>query len=151
MSEICVRRNIAAAPERVYRAWLEPAVMQRWFAPRGFKVARAEVDERVGGRLQIWHCDDEHDRGGAEAEIIELVPNRRIVLRWWFVGPDRAVEPGQETRLTVTFEPDGVGKTLVTVTHDRLDGLARALPEIAGGVHEGWSAALESLSTELEK
>ncbi len=150
MTEVRVQRTIAAPPARVYRAWLEPEVMQRWFAPAGFRCAAAEVDERVGGRLRIWHRDDENDMGGAEGEITELVPDERIVLRWWFVGPDRRIEPQQETRLTITFAPAGAGATAVTVTHDRLDGLAETAPEIAGGIQPGWTTALESLTTALE-
>lgn len=89
-----VRRTIAAAPERVYRAWLDPELMRKWFAPVGFTVRKAEVDERVGGRLSIWHADGEgNDVGGSESEIVELVPGERIVLDWQFVGPDRTTDP----------------------------------------------------------
>jgi uncharacterized protein YndB with AHSA1/START domain len=28
-----LQRNISAPPERVYRAWLEPELLQRWLAP----------------------------------------------------------------------------------------------------------------------
>lgn len=52
-----LRRTIAAPPDRVYRAWLDPALIARWFAPTGLTVRRAEVDERVGGRVRIWHAD----------------------------------------------------------------------------------------------
>ncbi len=52
-----VQRTIAAPPERVYRAWLDPPLMAGWFAPTGFTVRKAEVDERVGGRVRIWHAD----------------------------------------------------------------------------------------------
>ena len=85
-----VRRTIPAAPDRVYRAWLDTQLMAKWFAPAGFTVRKAEVDERVGGRLSIWHADGEgNDVGGSESEIVELVPGERIVLHWQFVGPDR--------------------------------------------------------------
>lgn len=85
-----VRRTIAASPERVSGAWLDPQLMTKWFAPAGFTVRKAQVDERVGGRLSIWHTDGEgNDVGGSESEIVELVPGERIVLDWHFVGPDR--------------------------------------------------------------
>jgi uncharacterized protein YndB with AHSA1/START domain len=101
-----VRRTIPAAPDRVYRAWLDPQLMAKWFAPAGFTVRKAEVDERVGGRLRIWHADGEgNDVGGSESEIVELVPGERIVLDWQFVGPDRTTDPALATRLTVTFTP----------------------------------------------
>ncbi len=90
-----VRRTIAAAPERVYRAWLDPELMGKWFAPAGFTVRKAEVDERVGGRLSIWHADGEgNDVGGSESEIVELVPGERIVLRLAVRRPRPDHRPG---------------------------------------------------------
>jgi uncharacterized protein YndB with AHSA1/START domain len=140
-----VRRMIAASPQCVYRAWLEPELMRRWFAPATFTVRRAEVDERVGGRLSIWHIDgDGHDVGGSESEIVELVPGERIVLHWQFVGPDRITDPALMTRLTITFSatPDG---TQLDLTHDRLDGLRDRHPHIAELVEPGWESALDRL------
>jgi len=39
-SDVAVRlqRTIPAPPERVYRAWLDPELMRRWFAPAAFTV-----------------------------------------------------------------------------------------------------------------
>jgi uncharacterized protein YndB with AHSA1/START domain len=48
-----LQRNISAPPERVYRAWLEPELLQRWLAPGSMQVVRAEVDERVGGHYRL--------------------------------------------------------------------------------------------------
>jgi uncharacterized protein YndB with AHSA1/START domain len=140
-----VRRTIPAAPDRVYRAWLDPQLMAKWFAPAGFTVRKAEVDERVGGRLRIWHADGEgNDVGGSESEIVELVPGERIVLDWQFVGLDRTTDPALETRLTVTFTPTPDG-TQLDLTHDRLDGLRDRYPDIAEQVRPGWESALDAL------
>ena len=140
-----LRRTIAAPPERVYRAWLDPELMVKWLAPAGFSVRKAEVDERVGGRLSVWHEDgDGNDLGGAESEIVELVPGERIVLDWHFVGPDRTTDPAAATRLTIEFKPTPEG-TQLDLTHDRLDGLRARYPDIADGVERGWASALDSL------
>jgi uncharacterized protein YndB with AHSA1/START domain len=140
-----VRRTIAASPERVYRAWLDPQLMARWFAPSGLTVRKAEVDERVGGRLSIWHADGEgNDVGGSESDILELVPGERIVLDWHFVGPDRTIDPSIASRLTVTFTPIPEG-TQLDLTHDRLDGLHDRAPHIAEHVEHGWESALDAL------
>ena len=140
-----VRRAIAAPPERVYRAWLDPQLIARWFAPGGFTVRKAQVDERVGGRLRIWHVDgDGNDVGGAESVIVELVPGERIVLDWQFVGPDRITDPATASRLTVAFTPTPDG-TQLDLTHDRLDGLREEYPRIAEQVGPGWESALDTL------
>ena len=140
-----VRRTIPAPPERVYRAWLDPELIGRWFAPSTFTVRKAEVDERVGGRLSIWHVDGAgNDVGGSESEILELVPGERIVLAWQFVGPDRTIDPALETRLTVTFTATRDG-TQLDLIHDRLDGLRDRYPHIAEHVEPGWGSALDAL------
>ena len=108
-------------------------------------VRKAEVDERVGGRLSIWHADGAgNDVGGSESEIVELVPGERIVLHWQFVGPDRTTDPAMATRLTVTFTPTPDG-TQLDLTHDLLDGLRDRYPHIAEQVGPGWESALDAL------
>lgn len=144
-----LERTIPAPPAAVYRAWLDPDTMRRWFAPVGWSAARVEVDERPGGHHRVWmNTPDGQDAGGAEARIVELVPDERIVLDWWFVGPDRDTDPEQVTRLTITLRPAGDG-THLTLVHDRLDGLAAAMPEAAAGVEEGWTGTLGLLADTL--
>ena len=49
-----LERTIPASPGQVYRAWLDPELLARWLAPRGYAVTRAEVEERAGGHVRIW-------------------------------------------------------------------------------------------------
>jgi uncharacterized protein YndB with AHSA1/START domain len=145
-------RVIPAAPERVYRAWLEPDLIRQWFAPSGFRVLRAEVDERVGGRHRIHHTADHADDaaeapdlGGFESELLELVPGRRIVFRWGFVGPDHVPDPDHESLLTIDLAPTTDGQTELTLVHERLERLGAERPDIASGVTVGWDHALRNL------
>jgi uncharacterized protein YndB with AHSA1/START domain len=114
-------------------------------APGPFEVIRAEVDERVGGRFAIWHGEGDSDAGGFECELVELVPDRRIVFRWGFVGPQREDGPKFDSVLTVTFAEVVCGKTVLTLEHERLDDLATAMPEVAGNVGPGWDLVLDKL------
>lgn len=143
---IDVHRTIPAAPERVYRAWLAPETISRWLAPASLSVHRVEVDERVGGVLRVWQRDAAGtDVGGAEAEIVELSSPERIVLRWWFVGPDREKDPELETRLTVTFARTEDDRTRLHLHHARLDGLRARMPAVADNVAAGWGSTLDGL------
>ena len=150
-SDVWLRRTIAAPPIDVYRAWLEPELLRRWFAAGDLEATRAEVEPRVGGRHRVWQTDpDGTDVGGAEGVFVELVPSERIVLRWNFVGPDRATPPAEESLLTVTFRPGAEdGTTDLTLVHERLDGLLAAHPEVARRVTAGWAAALDKLTTAI--
>jgi uncharacterized protein YndB with AHSA1/START domain len=149
MTAVRLQRTIPAPPERVYRAWLDPELLSRWMAPGSLNVTRAEVDERVGGRYRIWHADLEGEVGGFEAELLELVPGERIVLRWGFVGPDRLAGPTFDSLLTVTLREAPGGATELTLVHERLDALRNALPEVADKVGVGWELALDKLAEAL--
>jgi uncharacterized protein YndB with AHSA1/START domain len=144
-----MERVIPAPPDEVYRAWLDPQLLRRWMAPGPFEVIRAEVDERVGGRFAIWHSEGGTDAGGFECELLELVPDRRIVFRWGFVGPLRGDGPRFDSVLTVTLAEAVGGKTVLTLVHERLDDLANALPDVAGNVGPGWDLVLDKLSSLL--
>lgn len=145
MTAVRLQRSIAAPPDRVYRAWLEPDLLARWMAPGALEVTRTEVDERVGGHFRIWHASAEGDVGGFEAELLELIPGERIVFRWGFVGPDRLAGPTYDSLLTITLREAPDGATELTLVHERLDELAAALPEVADNVGRGWEAALDKL------
>jgi uncharacterized protein YndB with AHSA1/START domain len=142
-----LQRTISAPPGRVYRAWLEPELARQWLSPAQFTASRVEVDERVGGRHSTWHTNAEgEDLGGMEGEILELVPDRRVSFRWWFVGPDRDLDPAFETRLTVSFEPgEEPGTTELTLVHERLEAADRGIPGLAAAATEGWNQALDKL------
>jgi len=141
---VTLQRTIPAPPREVYRAWLEPELLRRWMAPGGLEVKRAEVDARVGGHLRIWHADAGSDVGGFDCEIVELVPNQRLVFRWGFVGPDRT-GPVYDSRLTIMLEAAPGHATALTLVHERLDALAAALPDVAKNVELGWNLALDNL------
>jgi uncharacterized protein YndB with AHSA1/START domain len=141
-----LERLIPAPPDRVYRAWLEPDLIQRWMAPGDFTAARVEVDERVGGHYRIWHATEAGVRGGFESEIVELVPGERIVFRWGFVGPNRTAGPVYDSQLTITLREAPEGGTRLTLVHERLESLRAALPDAADNVGSGWADVLEKLA-----
>lgn len=144
-----LERLIPAPPGQVYRAWLDPELLRRWLAPGSMTMSRAEIEEWPGGSYRIWQEDSGRDAGGFEAELLELVPDERLVFRWGFVGPERTEGPVFDSRLAVTFAADGDGGTLLTLVHEQLGDLAAALPGVAEQVGPGWNAALAKLAAAL--
>jgi uncharacterized protein YndB with AHSA1/START domain len=141
-----LERTIAAPPERVYRAWLDPELLAQWMAPGPFTVARAEVDERPGGRFRIWHACAGWQVGGFDCELAELVPGERIVFRWGFAGPEGRDGPAFDSLLTVTFRAAPGEATVLTLVHERLDDLAAARPDVAANVGIGWEDVMGKLA-----
>ena len=119
-------------------------------APGGIEVKQVEVNARVGGHFQVWHADAGFDMGGFECEIIELVPDQRIVFRWGFVGPERGAGPAYDSLLTITLEAARGNATTLTLVHERSDAsLAAAMPHVADRVEVGWQLVLEKLAPML--
>jgi len=143
-----LERTIPAPPNEVYRAWLDPDLLRGWLAP-GFDVKRIEIDERVGGFFRVWHARAGIDAGGFDCEILELVPDRRIVFRWGFVGPERRKGPAYDSLLTVTLREAPQGKTALILVHERLDDLAAGMPDAADNVENGWELVLDQLAVLL--
>lgn len=138
-------RLLPAPVDRVYRAWLDAEVVRQWMAPGSLEVTRVEIDERPGGVYRTWQADDGVIVGGYDSELLELIPGRRLVFRWGFIGPQRRQGPSFDTLLTVSFDSEAAGATILRLTHERLDELAAAMPEVAENVGVGWDSVLGTL------
>jgi uncharacterized protein YndB with AHSA1/START domain len=136
-------RTIEAPPEEVYRAFMEPAQLRRWFGPGGFEVLDVEIDARPGGRHQTRVTGPRGIRGRFVCEIRDLVPGERIVMTWsWLFDHPPAAAPPKESLLTVTFREIEPGRTELTLLHERL---GQDPPDDAGSVGGGWIEALDKL------
>jgi uncharacterized protein YndB with AHSA1/START domain len=144
-----LERVISARPSEVYRAWLDPGLLRCWLAPGGMTVRLAEVEARAGGHFRIWHVESGADVGGFDCEIVELVPDKRIVFRWGFVGPERTAGAVFDSVLTITLHPARGGATRLTLIHERLEDLSAAMPHIADNVRVGWELVLDKLAVTL--
>src|SRR5260370_23626702 len=51
--EVSLTRRIAAAPEFVFRAWIDAKHMAEWWWPKGFTKPVWELDARGGGAIRI--------------------------------------------------------------------------------------------------
>lgn len=144
-----ISRTIPASPELVYRAWLDPELIRRWMAPGAFEATQVEVDERIGGRYRIVHTNAGTVVGGFECEIVELVPDRCIVWRWSFAGPEGRSGPTYDSVLRVALQATSDGGTELELVHERLGELAAALPQVADKVAAGWEDVLTKLGAAL--
>jgi len=128
---------IAAPPEKVYRALVEPALLEKWMG------GKAEVDPRVGGKYVLgWRYEVEGRAvAGGPTQILELIPNRRVVTDWTDWRGDPSVP--QQT-ITWELEPEASG-TRVTLTHS---GFLRPVDISDYGM--GWGHFLSQLKATAE-
>ena len=48
-----MQRTFRASPERVFRAWTQPAALREWWCPPGWVAGEIEIDLRIGGTYSI--------------------------------------------------------------------------------------------------
>lgn len=103
---IRLHRVIAAKPEKVYRAFVEPDAVASWIPPFGFVCTVHELDARAGGRHRMsfrnFTTGTSHSFGGT---YLEVVAGQRLVYTDEFDDPNL---PG-EMKVTVTLQAVSVG------------------------------------------
>ncbi len=114
-------RRFAARPGLVYRAHVEPALLQRWLlGPEGWTMPVCISEPVPGGAIRFEWSDG---RGGGfhlTGHYVLLEPFSRIVHVERMHLPDPTPDNHVETR----FEPDGHG-TLLTLTMTLPDAATR--------------------------
>jgi len=134
-------RVLRAAPEKVYRAFLDADAMAKWLPPNGFTGTVHHMDARVGGTYQMsftnFGTGRSHSFGG---KYLELVPNERICHTDRFDDPNL---PG-EMKTTVALKKVFCGTELNIVQ----EGLPDVIPPEA--CYLGWQESLTLLAQLVE-
>ncbi len=134
-----VTRNFAASPERVFDAWLNPAIARRFlFATPTGEMVRVEIDARVGGKFLIVRRSDGEDVEHV-GEYLVIERARRLVFI--FAVPKFST---QFTQVTIEITPSADGCVL-TLTHEGV------LPEWAERTQQGWGMILTGLNGTIEQ
>ncbi len=98
---IRIHRVLRAAPERVYRAFLDPDAKAKWLPPNGFTGKVHAMEAKVGGGYKMsftnFTTGKSHSFGGT---YVELTPHERIRYTDKF---DDANMPG-EMQVTITLK-----------------------------------------------
>ena len=136
-----LHRVLRAAPERIYRAFLDPDAMAKWLPPYGFTCKVHHMEARVDGTFRMsftnFSSGHGHSFGGTYRE---LVPNERLRYSDKFDDPNL---PG-EMDTTVVLRKVSVG-TEVTITQE---GIPEVIP--AEMCYLGWQESLAQLATLVE-
>jgi uncharacterized protein YndB with AHSA1/START domain len=136
-----LHRVLAAKPEKVYRAFLDPDAMARWLPPNGFTAKMHHIDAKVGGTFKMsftnFTTGTNISFGG---EYLELVPNERLRYTDIFDDPNL---PGVMT-VTVTLKKVSVGTELSIVQ----EGVPDVIPLEA--CYLGWQESLQNLARLVE-
>jgi uncharacterized protein YndB with AHSA1/START domain len=138
---IRLHRVLRAAPERVYRAFLDADAKAKWLPPNGFTGKVHHLDARVGGTYKMsftnFGAGKSHSFGG---RFLELTPHERIRYTDEFDDPNL---PG-EIQVTVALKSVSCGTDLTVVQ----EGVPDVIPPEA--CYLGWQESLALLAKLVE-
>ena len=140
-STVRLHRVFQAPPERVYRAFLDPDAMVKWYPPNGFTGRVHNMDARVGGSYRMSFTNFSTGKSHSfEVWFSELIPNARICATDTFGDPALA----GEMHTTITFKVVFCG----TEVHISQEGVPDLIPP--EGCYLGWQESLALLAKLVE-
>lgn len=138
---IRLHRVIRAAPEKIYRAFLDPDAKAKWLPPNGFTGKVHHLEAKVGGTSKMsftnFSTGASHSFGG---EYLELTPHERIRYTDKFDDPNL---PG-EIETTINLKKVSCGTELSILQ----EGLPAAIPPET--CYFGWQESLILLAKLVE-
>jgi uncharacterized protein YndB with AHSA1/START domain len=133
--QLIVTRVIDAPRPLVFKAWIEPEHVARWWGPQGFTTTFCDMDIRPGGNFRCCMRSPEGTDHWKRGVYREIVAPERIVFT--FAWEDAAGNPGHELLTTVSFAEHGT-KTKLTLHQAVFETV-----ETCNGHLRGWTSCLE--------
>lgn len=132
-----MQRTIAATPERVFKAWTEPEILQQWWAPQGSTIREASMDVRPGGRYRLALTSPQMGNFAVSGQYEVVRPHSDLSFTWRWERPDMDI--GQSL-VTISLSPVEQGTELL-LTHALLPNAEARLAH-----REGWEGVFANLN-----
>jgi uncharacterized protein YndB with AHSA1/START domain len=143
--DLILTRDFDASPDKLFRAWTEPALITQWFTPAPWTTPYAESDLRPGGESTVKMLGPNGEEFTHRGVYLEIVPNQRLVFTNAYTAGWVPSEVSPRMTFVLTFDDLGGGRTRYTakVRHWSIED--REAHEKMG-FHQGWPIATEQLA-----
>jgi uncharacterized protein YndB with AHSA1/START domain len=114
--QILITREFDAPRHLVYRAWVTPELVRRWWSGRQGEMTVVEIDLRVGGQWRYVMVAEGGQEVAFHGEFREIVPNERIISTEVYEAPGAEPSPDDEDgALNTTTFTEADGRTTLTL------------------------------------
>lgn len=138
---VSLHRVFTASPEKVYKAFIQPAAIASWLPPYGYVCTVHHMDVKMGGSYKMsftnFTTGNSHSFGG---EYLEVKPGQFLKYIDKFDDPNL---PG-EMITTITLTKVSVGTDIKIIQ----EGIPEAIP--AEMCYLGWQDSLDKLKRLVE-
>jgi uncharacterized protein YndB with AHSA1/START domain len=97
---LIIEREFQASPERVYEAWTNPELLQKWWGPEGVTIPDLTLDVREGGSWITTFHSDKMGKRVVSGKYISLEPPGRLVFTWGWLDNGKR---GHETEVEIVL------------------------------------------------
>ena len=114
---LVIERQFKTSPERLYEAWTNPEILQKWWGPEGVTTPRLELDVREGGNWTTTFYSEQMGERIVSGKYVTLEPPNRLVFTWGWV--DNGTR-GHETMVEIVLLRVGDG-TMMRLTQNTFE------------------------------
>ena len=145
-SDLVYERTFDAPRERVWKAFMDPEAIPRWWGPQGTTTTVVEMDVRPGGKWRYVSRAPDRDEVAFYGEYLAIEPPERF--EWTFMFDVEGIGP-QGGPETFTFEDLGGRTKIISVGHfgsvEEIEGA------LATGMTKGAIDTWDRLAAELAR
>lgn len=141
-NEVKVSTWYPADVHQAFCAWTDPNQIEKWFGPKGFRAEVLEMDVRVDGQWRFMMISTSGKVSHHQGRYRAIEPDKFLSFTWES-EEDRSLTEGQETIVSVLFEPKR-GGVQVTLVHQKLPS-----SDSVQALHFGWSSGFEKMKNVL--
>ena len=80
--DLVLERTLPVAPDRVWAAWTDPALLVQWFTPAPWKTVSADLDVRPGGRCITTMESPEGEQFTNVGCYLQVEPGSLLVMSY---------------------------------------------------------------------
>jgi uncharacterized protein YndB with AHSA1/START domain len=136
-TDLVFERTFNAPREQVWKAFMEPDLIPRWWGPMGTTTTVAEMDVRPGGKWRYVSHAPDRDDVSFFGEYLEIEPPERFRWTFLFEVEGLGAQGGPET--FIFEEVDGMTKVTSRGHFGSVEEIEGALATgMVGGAIETW-------------
>lgn len=142
---LTVHAEFAAPPDRVWRAWTEPRLFERWWGPPGYPATVTEHELHPGGTVRYFMTGPDGEQFHGYWTVVNVDPPNGFEIKDGFANADGTPNkdlPEATMVVAITAAEDGTTRLRSVTTYASREALEKVL---AMGMEEGLRAATGQL------
>lgn len=147
---LTIRRRFDAPRSRVWQAYTDADLLDRWWAPKPWKAETVAMDFRVGGNWHYAMQGPEGEQHFGRMDFLEIDPENRYVAADVFADASGQANPDlPKQTFTTTFIDEGkTTRVIVVVDYESVEDLQKV---IEMGMEQGVTMAQDQLEELLAR